>query len=60
MRIFLYIYLKIRIHVRPMKIRNGQKTKFQLVPIDEINELREKVGLPVSKFSYKGEAKSVG
>lgn len=39
---------------------NGRKTKFQLVPIDEINELREKVGLPVSKFSYKGEVKSDG
>ena len=39
---------------------NGQKTKFQPVPIDEINELREKVGLPVSKFSYKGEVKSDG
>ena len=34
---------------------NGRKTKFQLVPIDEINELREKVGLPVSEFSYKGD-----
>ena len=39
---------------------NGRKTKFQLVPIDEINELREKVGLPVSEFSYKGEAKTDG
>lgn len=39
---------------------NGQKTKFQLVPIVEINELREKVGLPVSKFSYKGAVKSDG
>lgn len=39
---------------------NGQKTKFQLVPIDEINELREKVRLPVSKFSYKGEVKFDG
>ena len=34
---------------------NGRKTKFQLVPIDEINELREKVGLPVSEFSFKGD-----
>lgn len=31
---------------------NGRKTKFQLVPIEEINELREKVGLPASEFSY--------
>jgi len=39
---------------------NGRKMKFQLVPIDEINELRKKVGLPVSEFSYKGEVKSDG
>ena len=32
---------------------NGKKTKFQLVPIDELNELREKVGLPPSSFHYK-------
>ena len=34
---------------------NGRKTKFQLVPIDEINELRKAAGLPVSKYSYKEE-----
>ena len=34
---------------------NGRKTKFQLVPIDEINELRKGVGLPISKYSYKEE-----
>ena len=34
---------------------NGRKTKFQLVPIDEINELRKAVGLPISKYSYKEE-----
>ena len=34
---------------------NGRKTKFQLVPIDEINELRKAAGLPISKFSYKEE-----
>lgn len=34
---------------------NGKKTKFQLVPIDEFNELREKAGLPKSKFCYKEE-----
>ncbi len=32
---------------------NHRITKFQLVPIEELNELREKVGLPVSKFHYK-------
>lgn len=32
---------------------NGRKTKFQLVPIDELNELRRKVGLPASDFHYK-------
>lgn len=36
---------------------NGRKTKFQLVPIEEINELREKVGLPASEFSYDGDDK---
>ena len=36
---------------------NGRKTKFQLVPIEEINELREKVGLPASEFSYTGNDK---
>ena len=35
---------------------NGKKTKFQLVPIEEFNELRERVGLPVSQFHYKGDA----
>ena len=34
---------------------NGRKTKFQLVPIDEFNELRKAAGLPVSKYSYKEE-----
>ena len=34
---------------------NGKNTKFQLVPIDEFNELREKAGLPKSKFGYKEE-----
>lgn len=34
---------------------NGHMTKFQLVPIEEFNELRKAVGLPVSKFSYKEE-----
>lgn len=32
---------------------NGHMTKFQLVPIEEFNELRKAAGLPVSKFSYK-------
>ena len=32
---------------------NHRITKFQLVPIEEFNELREKVGLPVSQFHYK-------
>ncbi len=32
---------------------NGRKTRFQLVPIEEFNELRQKVGLPVSRFTYK-------
>ena len=36
---------------------NGKETKFQLVPIDEINELRNAVGLPVSEFVYKGKKK---
>ncbi|MCR5337560.1 MAG: hypothetical protein K6E75_03285, partial [Lachnospiraceae bacterium] len=31
---------------------NGKKTRFQLVPIEELNELRQKVGLPVSRFTY--------
>ncbi len=34
---------------------NGKKTKFQLVPIEEFNELRERVGLPISQFHYKGD-----
>ena len=34
----------------------GRETKFQLVPIDEINELRQKVGLPISKFTYDKKA----
>lgn len=34
---------------------NGHMTKFQLVPIEEFNELRKAAGLPVSKFSYKEE-----
>lgn len=34
---------------------NGHMTKFQLVPIEEFNELRKAAGLPVSKFSYKKE-----
>ena len=36
---------------------NGRKTKFQLVPIDEFNELRQRVGLPVSELRYKGDDK---
>ncbi len=32
---------------------NHRITKFQLVPIEEFNELREKAGLPISKFHYK-------
>jgi hypothetical protein len=35
---------------------NGKETKFQLVPIDEFNELRRAAGLPVSEFYYKGES----
>ena len=31
---------------------DGKPTKFQLVPIDEFNELRQKVGLPISEFKY--------
>ncbi|MCR5420860.1 MAG: hypothetical protein K6E98_07635, partial [Lachnospiraceae bacterium] len=31
---------------------NGHITKFQLVPIEEFNELRKAAGLPVSSFSY--------
>ena len=31
---------------------NGKKTRFQLVPIEELNELRQKVGLSVSRFTY--------
>ena len=31
---------------------DGKKTKFQLVPIDEINELRKSVGLPASQYTY--------
>ncbi len=30
----------------------GHKTKFQLVPIEEFNEYRARVGLPVSEFGY--------
>ena len=32
-------------------------TKFQLVPIEEFNELRKIAGLPISEFSY-GDVKS--
>ncbi len=32
---------------------NGKKTKFQLVPLEEFNELRQMVGLPVSEFHYR-------
>ena len=32
---------------------NGKDTKFQLVPIDEFNELRRAAGLPESKYTYK-------
>ena len=28
------------------------RIKFQLVPIDEINELRKSVGLPASQYTY--------
>lgn len=31
---------------------NGRMTKFQLVPIEEFNELRKIAGLPISEFSY--------
>ena len=34
---------------------NGRQTKFQLVPIDEFNELRQAAGLPISEFGYKGD-----
>ncbi|MBP5606997.1 MAG: hypothetical protein J6X66_01835 [Lachnospiraceae bacterium] len=34
---------------------NGRETKFQLVPIDEFNELRQAAGLPISEFGYKGD-----
>ncbi len=34
---------------------NGKDTKFQLVPIDEFNELRRAAGLPESKFTYKNK-----
>ena len=34
---------------------NGRVQKFQLVPLDEFNELRKAAGLPVSQFSYKEE-----
>ncbi len=36
---------------------NGRMTKFQLVPIEEFNELRKIAGLPISEFSY-GDVKS--
>lgn len=36
---------------------NGRTTKFQLVPIEEFNELRKIAGLPISEFSY-GDVKS--
>ena len=32
---------------------NGRMTKFQLVPIEEFNELRKIAGLPISEFSYR-------
>ena len=34
---------------------NGRETKFQLVPIDEFNELRRVAGLPISEFCYKDD-----
>ncbi len=34
---------------------NGRETKFQLVPIDEFNELRKAAGLPISEFCYKDD-----
>lgn len=36
---------------------DGKKTKFQLVPIDEINELRKSVGLPASQYTYSARNK---
>lgn len=36
---------------------NGHITKFQLVPLEEFNELRAAVGLPVSEFCYQGDKK---
>ena len=36
---------------------DGKKTKFQLVPIDEINELRKSVGLPASQYTYNARNK---
>ena len=38
----------------------GKETKFQLVPIEEFNELRERAGLPVSEFGYKGKGAAAG
>ena len=38
---------------------NGHITKFQLVPIEEFNELRTAVGLPASTFHYHGEKQPV-
>ena len=32
---------------------NGQKTKFQLVPLEEFNELRKAMDLPESLFGYE-------
>lgn len=39
---------------------DGKKTKFQLVPIDEINELRKMVGLPISQYTYSAMKKDRG
>ena len=33
---------------------DGKDTKFQLVPVDEFNELRKQAGLPPTKFRYVG------
>ncbi|MCR5338854.1 MAG: hypothetical protein K6E75_09860 [Lachnospiraceae bacterium] len=34
---------------------NNKKTRFQLVPIEEFNELRQKAGLPISRFTYQDD-----
>ena len=39
---------------------NGRNTKFQLVPIEEFNELRAKVGLPISQYTYDTGRKDDG